>query len=45
MISMTEGGGWGGSVNHDLPSLITEKIVMKVGDSGKISQEKETALM
>lgn len=43
MISMTAGGKK--SVNHDLPSLITEKIVMKVGDSGKISQEKETALM
>lgn len=33
------------SVHHDLPPLITEEIVMKVGDSGKISREKETALV
>lgn len=40
-----EGGGGGKIVNHDLPCVIMEKAVMKVGNSGKISREKETALM
>lgn len=44
MITVMEEGGKK-SVNHDLTSLITQKIVIKVGDSGKISQQKETALM
>lgn len=43
MITMTAGRKK--SVHHDLPPLITEGIVMKVGDSGKTSREKETALV
>lgn len=40
-----DGGEEKKSVHHDLPPLITEEIVTKVGDSGKISREKETALV